>query len=471
MRMQYKSLLLEHHKGVPILYGDIKIAEREIMDYEESRNAELWRENSWCECLLLMPANPIKMYKSQHPMEELPMVARDDGYSLEDDPFYTSYGTFEKECLNDTDSIEEMQRDIARGRMIVKNNIFVDDTISRIASINRIEMNWADGFVQNSIISGKVSDKKPEEYSSWFTPDRCAEIGNPILVMPQMIANKAYNVSFSRNKVGNSEFFFEDRNDFTQAYMDNPIGQADSMMVNDAMNPEFISFKTNLTNVQAFDNVYAYSQATGRPTFAELCCILIQINYFVHEVINVLLPKQIVLIMDTYRGIIDIPRKDYVPTIADPVINIPDYNNKILHIIEMMKTIAQKGLFHPYVGNCYLKLSITPALMVISFISEYAPQLRLILALPTIDNQILYDAEVKNGISTSTYTYGAPFQSRRYHDSHRDVVYSIGEEYHDRLMGIPNQELKEYINPYVTHGKSIQPTIYQENKSMFGWRG
>jgi hypothetical protein len=450
-----------------------RLAEREMRDYYEELAVQAGEEEAWRECVLLMPANPVKMYKLLYHTEVLPMSAIIDGYSSSDDPFISSYGTFERECLSDIQNQNrDIEREIALGRVFLKNNIFLDETNSRIAAVNHVEINKSDGYVENSIVSGKISDKSPREYSSWFTDEKVAEVGKPTLIKAQMYANKAYNISLPKEKIGTDQFFFEDRNDFTEAWTDHPVGTADAIMVNDAMNPEFISFKTKLMGVQAFDNVLAYTQATGMPTFADMSTFLLQVNYFAHDVLNVLLPKQIVLVMDTYRGLIDVPKKDYIPNIREPLINIPDYDNKMWHVIAMMKKIAQQGFFKRYVGNMYLKLTITPALLVINFISEYAPQMRLIIGVPLIDNQILYDAESRNEIFPGQFIWGARLQpgtgNRRFHTGNQEALESLGNVYHDRLIGLGPTEANDYASPYVSHGV---PTIFDSNSNapLFGW--
>jgi hypothetical protein len=429
--------------------------DREIRDEELDKNEELYNENAWKECMSLMPENPTKMYKTLFAGRRLPIMARLDGYDENSDPYVSSYGKFEKIHLADLLTPDYEQASMSNN-ILLKNNIFVDLQSSKIGTINRVDMNRKEGFCQNTIIAGKVSDKDQSEYQSWFNDEQIYRNGDLMFVKPQIFASRVSELGFERDNIGTAQYFFEDRDDFTEAFFGDPFGAADALIVNDARNPEFIGFQTNLMGVTAFDNILAYTNAAGMPTFADMCSFMVQINYFVHEVLNVLIPKQIVLVMDTYKGLIDIPRKDYIPNIADPLLNIPDYNNRMRHIVNMMKLIAQKGLMKMYVGNCYIKLSITPAIFVINFISSYAPQLRLVMALGTVDNQILYDSECKNDL------FPAKFAAGRTSVSNDRVITNIGESYYDRLNGV-SDDVAQYAAPYRGNFRS-PPTIYPANK-------
>jgi hypothetical protein len=447
--------------------------ETEAREYNMDKIEETYHENSWRECLTFMPMNPVKMFKILHPNRRLPMTAYEEGYTENDDSFVESYGRFEEQNLSDqlTSITRDYERDIAAKKLLIKNNIFIDKQSSRIGTINRVEMNFSDGYYQNTIIAGKVSDKDKNQYDSWFSDEQLLSGKELVCVKPQIYANKTFGMGFGKEQIGSPQYFFEARDDFIDAFQDDPISQADALIVDDAVNPEFIGFETRLTGVQAFDNIMAYSKATGMPTFADMCSFTIQINYFCHEVLNVLMPKQIVLIMDTYRGLIDIPHACYIPNIQDPVLNIPDYNNRMWHIVELMKIIAQKGMFKPYVGNAYIKLSITPAIFVLNFISEYAPSVRLMMAMGTVDNQVLYDVENTNGIFPEKY------YSRSMYNRDGGVITTLGENYYDKLINLPGDMISsKYVSRHTNY--DAPPTIYpaqhqyspyQPNQPLFGW--
>jgi hypothetical protein len=449
------------------------IGETEVRQYELDKLEEVYDEEAWRECMWNMPTNPVKCFKIMYPNRRLPMAARLDGYDEDSDPYALSYGKFENQNLLDQLSAmsEDYERDIAVKNILIKNNIFVDKKSSKIGTINRVEMNMSDGYFQNTIIAGKTSDKNKHDFTAWNNDEAIYDNKDLTFVRPQIFANKVSTAGFDKKQIGSAQYFFEERDDFVEAWMGDEASTADALIVNDARNPEFIGFETKLTGVQAFDNILAYAQASGRPTFPDMCSVAIQINYFAHEVLNVLLPKQIVLVMDTYRGLIDIPKRDYIPNIRDPVLTVPDYNNRMMYVISMMKLIAQKGLFHPYVGNAYIKLSITPAIFVLNFISEYAQNLRLILAMGTVDNQVLFDAEHEKNVFPGQYVTRQTF-----YDGGK-VISQLGENYYDRLMGMPEDEVtRQYASPY--RYNSPGPTIYPASQPyipsnnqppMFGW--
>jgi len=473
--MTTKHKQRELPKGVPNHFERNNLLKlREIREYEEYNMYQNALSNCWKECVLLMPVNPVKMFKMLCPNEEvLPMDAYDDGYSEGDDLYLTTYGGFEKRVLQDTNyKREDFDRLVSLGRVFLKNNIFVDPQGSRVAAVHRIEMNTKDGLIQTSIVAGKLSDKDPHEYDSYFTKQDLLDADKGlVLLAPQIFALKTCDPGFAANQIGDADWFFDDRSAFCENWTCDPAGCSDALVTNDAKNPEFLQFSINNKGLQAFDNIHSYSQAAGKPTFADMSSVILQLNYFAHGVLNILMPKHIVLVMDSYRGAIDIPRHEYIPNIKDPLLHIPDYNNKIMHVVEMMKNIAQRGLFHQYVGNLYCKMSITPALVTISFISEYAPTLRLFVALETVNNPILFDMEERHQSFPGQLLNGT---SSYLHNNHRNkseeknVIKSLGEEYFSHLTGISDERgFKEYLNPQLGSFEQKQATM----NNLFGWQG
>lgn len=425
-------------------------------DYEEELWQEAYRERMWQESVQFMPYNPVKWYKHCCPKEDLPEMAIQDGYSEHDSSYIASYRKFERELLEDSKGLRDLDRDIHMGKIILKNNIFIDPSASKLASINRVEMNIADGFINNTIISGQVAARSPETEDSWFSSQEVQEYTNPVLVDPNMFASRTYDIEFGKKQVGNSNCLFLERDHFKIAYSTEPVGHAEALLVNDARNPELIQFKTKLGNIRAFNNIYAYCNATGQPNFVNVSTAMAMLNYLAHEVLNVLVPKHIVLVIDSSRGLIDIPRKDYIPNIPDPVKNIPDYNNKMNHIVFLMKQIAQKGMLHYYLGNIYLKMSITPALVVINMISEYAPHLRLILAISTIDNELLADIEDTHSIFPAQYIMGSDNGiNKRSNISNNELLEKMGSRYHDNLLGLDEREVIHTYNINTNNNANI----------------
>lgn len=391
---------------------------------------------------------PKTMYRTMYPHDDLPMDA--DDY---DEEFVASYGDFERESLM-TDDPANVAHAMSMGKTFIKNNIYRDMT-SDVSAISRVELNWGDGFVQHNLISGRKVD--PTEMSeSWFDTisSKNPEINNgQRLFLPQIYAENVYDIAFGADKIGKSDYFFGIREEFDSYFQDDPA-TCGCLLVDNPINPEFIGFRSKMNGVLAFNDIMSYCNATGL-MFADMCTMISMLVYFTHEVLNVLVPKQIVLVMDSYRNLIDIPRKDYLPNVVDPVRNIPDYNNKMRHVVDMMKMISSGKMFYVRMGQFYLKLSITPALTTINFISAQAPNVRLILPLPTIDNQILYDAEVQHNVYPSRYTNDMnPYWHKgRNHETDKDVLMSIQSNYHDKLVGMSGGELEHFMKAY-----DISPT-------------
>lgn len=415
-------------------------------------------EEKWRDCVIAYN-HPKRMYKTMYPHDDLPIDAEDY-----DEEFVASYGDFEDENFIVNDDRDSLLRKMSQNKVFVKNNVY-RDMASDIATISRVELNWDDGFVQHNVIAG--SKVNPETLQgSWFDTvnalDPAPNTENKMFI-PKMYATSAYDIAFGKNKIGKSDYFFETRENFDSYFMDDPASSG-CLLIDNPINPEFIGFKSKLNGVYAFNDIMSYANATGI-MFADVCSMSSMIIYFVQEVINLLIPKQIVLVMDSYRGLIDIPRQDYIPNIADPVKNIPDYDNKMRHIINMMKQIVSGQMFYTRMGQFYLKLSITPALTVINFISALAPNVRLVLSLPTIDNQILYDVEVVNNEYPVKYTQelGPYWHQGRNHENDRDVLMTIQANYHDKLIGIKSDELAEYMQS--NHGINVPRNhVFQQTK-------
>ena len=90
----------------------------------------------------------------------------------------------------------------------------------------------------------------------------------------------------------------------------------------------------------------------------------------------------------------------------------------------------------------------------------------MVLHLPTVDNQILYNSEVQNGIYPSRFTYeNNPYWHRsRNHDNADDVLQSLQSNYHSKLLGMDGGELEEFmmVNNIRTEDPCFNPYIAGE---------
>lgn len=391
----------------------------------------------------MVSSHPKKTYKTLYPHDDLPMES--DDY---DEQFVSSYADFETENLL-TDDPDVVKRELMDSKVFIKNNVY-RDLNSDVSAISRVELNWGDGYVQHNLIAGsKVEEENVGD--SWFNDAAMLDPKINLkdrLFLPKVYAANTYDIAFGEDKIGKSDYFFTTRESFDSYFTDDPAS-AGCIIVDNPINPEFIGFKSKFNGIYAFNDIMSYCTTTGL-MFVDISTMVSMLVYFAHEVLNVLVPKQIVLVMDSSRGQIDIPRKDYIPNINDPVINIPDYNNKMKHVVEMMKLIVSGRMFYTRMGAFYLKLSITPALTVINFISAQAPQVRLILNLPTIDNQIIYDTEVNHNVYPGKYAYeqNPYWHKARNHDTDKDVLMTIQADYHEKLMGMDGGELQSFMQTY-----------------------
>jgi len=427
----------------------------------------------WWECVTFSPLNPVAAYKRRRPGQQIPMEAIMAGFTddeEEDTSFVASYAEYENDSLCDED-LGTVRNRVSTGREFIKNSFFFDQNNPQggVMAANRIDMNWDEGYLQYDILAGKSTTREAlGEASSWFDEDvghnECPYNEKAKFLVPNIYATLTSDVAFGSNKIGSSDYFFSERNPFDQAYQDDPITMASAIVLDNAVNPEYIGFRNNMNNLYAFNDIMSFCNATGA-FWLDMMPITQMLNYFAHNVLTVLIPKQIVLIIDSHRGIA-IPPRDYIPNIMNPVENIPDYNNKMKHVIELMKEIQSGRLFCTRLNGFYIKMSITPALTIVNFVLHSAPNYRLVLHLPTVDNQILYNSEVQNGIYPSRFTYeNNPYWHRsRNHDNADDVLQSLQSNYHSKLLGMDGGELEEFmmVNNIRTEDSRFNPNIAGE---------
>ncbi len=385
------------------------------------------------------------------------MSAQWDGYEDDTEDNIASYAQFENDIIN-SDDIDRSMRLQEKNKLVVKNNMYFDISPnggSREACIDRVEMNKEDGYLSHSVLEGKKVRNSELSLPSWYdqsienvnsTPD-----SSPLYIAPKVWATQVQGLGFGSDKIGNAEGFFSTREDFIQAFGDEDFTEKEAMQFDTRNSPGLIGFKPKLNSVLAFSDIIQYCQFTGFP-FGAVASMVSASIYFAHEVLTTLVPRQIVLVMYSYSGQIDIPRKDYIPNVIDPTINFPDYQNRLKHVIEMMKKIASKRLFDPCLGDFYLKLSITPAMIVVNFISSYTPQnVRLILEFPAIDNQVLYDCEVVNAVSPMRFTqgYDSYWNNGYDHGTDFDVLNSVRQTYECKLNALDRTDIDDYLQRYM----------------------
>lgn len=438
--------------------NDIKI-------YLDEINEDTYKENYWEECCL-SSSTPITLYKKKYPIGGLPMGTQWDGYDEETNDNISSYAEFENAAISSDDN-ERIKKLENNKKVFIKNNIYTDlSTNGKISSIDRIELNSEDGYLQHSVLSGnkvKINELSNAEWYNQKNENVQKDIYNsPIFIAPKVWATQVQDLGFSKNDDNTDEYFFDNREDFVSAFPDDEFSEKEAMQIDTRNNPELIGFKPKLNSIMSFNDIIAYCRCTGFP-FSSISSMISSLIYFSHEVINILIPKQIVLIMYSYTGQIDIPIKDYIPNIVDPVKNFPDYNNRIYHIINMMKMITNRLLFDKNLGHFYLKITITPALIIINYINGAAQNARLILEIPTIDNQILYDCEIRNNVSPVRFiqNYNGFWNNNLDNSNDFEVLQRIRSTYECKLNAIDQSELDEYLK-FTTNGFTF-PQNNQKN--------
>ena len=447
---------------------------------------ESYKEFVWDECRHIS-TNPILLYRLKMGNETLPREAIMDGYDEDDDGKYiSSYGEFEDRVLADDDD-ERIKQQVATGKAMVKNNIYLArNNPQGLRVVNRVNLNWDDGYVQNSIISG--SGTTPDlvgTAENWFDPpDVSRNNKDPNkdvkLFVPKVYASSTTDVVYPKTKIGSSDYFFQERTPFVTAFRDDEFGNSSAMAFDKALNPEVIGFQERLNGVYAFNDIASYCMNTGA-MFADVTAMVQMLNYFAHNVLTLLIPKQIVLVMDSWKGI-SIPCKaqvyrdpktgktwtycDYMPNVQDPVQDIPDYNNKMAAVVQMMKDIVAGRLFLCRFGHFYLKMTINPAEIVINFVLYNSQDYRLLVTIPTIDNQILYDSEEIRGIYPGKFIQeqNPYWHVSRNHDTAHDVLMSLQANYYQELEGVHGGELEEFMRTYgIKYGDSqFDPNIKNE---------
>lgn len=376
--------------------------------------------------------DPVKQFHRIY-KESIPMSAGIDGYYDDNDVEIpvASYYEIEDGMINVEETSEKTAEGLASGSIYVRNNIFKDlNQAEPKTSIQRVMIDFNDGFVQSSVLTG------PTLNENQIDPSFIKQDGKEKIIMGTGIfANTVNDIAFSRNGMGSANLFFGEREDLASHFQDTAIEGVQAIHVDKAVNPNLMGIKTAIRDKFAFNNIIDYCNLTGLflPNIAAMveACV-----YLSHEVLNLLLPQAIVLVIDSASGCIDIPRKDYIPTIADPVLNLPDYDNKIRHIIYLMKTIANKKVFSRSFGNFYLKLSISAPCTVIAFLCEMAPNIKLVLPVSTIDNQILHDCEVMKGFYPRRY-----IENGVWNDGRNTCEYDI-----DLLRAIHNDYMGSLIS-------------------------
>jgi len=377
-----------------------------------------------------------RLYKTGIPWE----AKMYDGYTDDEaSTAVTSYSRFEREYLEDVATNYDKN---LNKKIFIKNNVFIPhagkNMINVGGAVSRIELNNSDGYLQHLIIAG--NPVKPEQLSEGALDDvapivQKLEGKQPVLLRPQIWSTYTSNVSMPKSKIGKAESFFAERLDFVEAFYGDPVANSEALLMNTAMNGEFIGVETNMKGIMAFNNIRDYCIATGQ-IYEDICAITSELIYFGHEVLNILIPKQIVILIDSYRGLMDIPRNTYIPNIQDPMLHIPDYNNKFSHVVAMMKQIMTGRVFCISMPHFYVKMSITPALMILNFISAAAENHRLVLHLPTVDNQILYNCEVEHNVFPGKFLFrqNPHWLVQRENAESSEILRAIGSNYRTSLM-------------------------------------
>jgi hypothetical protein len=371
--------------------------------------------------------------------EGIPLSARLDGFTDdEESTAVISYGAFEREYVED--AVTRFQG-LGNKKLFVKNNIFVPHAGKNMvpvgAAVSRVELNVSDGYMQHTLIAGNnVREEQLSEGAVEDVAPLMQKLGDkkPVFLRPQIWSNCSLDVAMNKEQVGKLNTFFNERHSFVDAFYGDAVTNTEALLMNNATNGEFIGVETNLKGIMAFNNIREYCVATGQ-FYEDMCAIVQELVYISHEVLNCLIPKQIVLVIDSYRGI-DIPRKDYIPNINDPLLHIPDYQNKINHVVALMKQLAAGRILCVNMPHFYVKLTITPALTIINFISALAETQRLVLHLPTVDNQILFQCEVEHNVYPDQILYNSNhnFITQRANTDAPEVLRALGNAYRDKLL-------------------------------------
>jgi len=424
---------------------------------------EVYRNEYWKECKRIFPRYPETIYFKR--FDRLPMEAIMDGYDdtdaypKEDEALISSYQSFEEEACED-EPLDDVMRNVAVGKAFVANNLYINKNGPHTErTVNRVTIDWNNGFSQNMVLGAVGTNREllGDRELDWMSPPEAHmgmdEKGREIqLFVPKIYANSVADLAFPSNFHGTSSYFFTSRNQFTDEFADSEFSMANAMAFDSKLNPSAIGYSINVDKVQSFDNIAQYCQATGL-MFADIMAICTSLVWFSHTIINIMMPKQIVLIMDSYKGV-DIPVRDYIPNVAKPFDNIPDYKNRLDYLIKTMKDIATKRYitdgFPMLNGGFYIKLSLTPAIMVLKFVAHEFQQFQLNLVMPLVDNALLYDAEDVNSIYPKRFMYEEnPYWYRgRNHDNADDVIHTMRNNVHTQKLGLQGGELEEFVKTH-----------------------
>jgi hypothetical protein len=405
-------------------------------------------------------------------------MAYEDGYSDSDEELdICAYSEFEEGVLDD--ELSGYNSYIENGKVLIKNNIFLDEQRSRLAVVSRSEMNLQSGYMVQNLLSGKrvIQTAYEEDIApSWASSFRLNPPGrNPTLMVPSISAQKICDLAFRKEDIGDGRFFFDSRSAIADAHPHHHIAQADAVYIDDARNKTYTKIAT-LVNANDPCDVFrdvqsycaSYYQECHLPSYEDICTMLALTNYFVHEVINALMPQRISVFIDSVYHLSDIDSKSWVSTF--PVMY--DFKNRTEHIRFLIQAIGSKRVYPQTLGDFRLKLTITPAYFVFSFISAYHPRKRLFLELPTVDNKVLYDIENEYSIYPIRYLNGfggdaALFDTSRYHEGSVDILKLMGNSYqqcfYDKYQTIPVDDPFQ-DNPYDVLHDYQYPSISEINK-------
>lgn len=264
--------------------------------------------------------------------------------------------------------LEDTIYDIKPNPFSIVKNLIISDPTTNLGVINRFGINYNDGFIENTILQANILDKEKNKDSN----EPIFELNN--------IGFIDYDIALSESQIGYAGFMFHNIDNFSNMYH----SMSNITRLDAPINPEYNIITNNrvLKDTMNYKDIYQY--ALHNDTLPILLYSKIaEFIFIIHEIINCLLPKQIVIIGDSQKGI---NIMEYIPLIS--LENIPDIKNKLLHTIEILKSSFSSQTTRLYIGDFHVKLSITPAVSVINLVNKNTKR-RLMLTFPTLYNNLM----------------------------------------------------------------------------------
>lgn len=335
---------------------------------------------------------------------------------MDPDEVIESYARFEREAMYD---IHEENHKSA-----IKNLIIYDGN-SNLACVDRLRLNLNDGYIENFLVQSKYNPQAKN------------------IIKMQNIGSSIYDVAMPRNKIGQTvDFHFSTYENYDSLFYE--TFATDYFKLDAPINPEYNMITNNrVYTVNCFKDFEAFCYHNGI-IHDFLWTLFLQFTYFIHEVVNCLLPKEIVLIADSYKGI-NIAK--YTPMVNARM--IPDMKNKLDHVITLLKGIATGESVYVNVGTFHVKFTITPLISTINFVYIKTGG-RFMISMPTLYNSITeWNSEYVPG-GNDPYIYMTEmnpyWHNARNHNKNIDAYLTLQGDCLARLEGYNNErDLHDFL--------------------------